>query len=128
MTTANLRIDKWLWAARFFKTRALAAHACDLGRILSNGTPAKPSRDLHVGDQLHIKNDSGEFQVEVLLLNEARGSAQVAQTYFRESDLSRDLRAKAAAERKALLHLDMLPLAKPNKRDRRDLNRFRGRA
>ena len=84
----SLRIDKWLWAARFFKTRALASKACDLGRIHSNGNQAKPARDLRVGDQLVVRNEGGEFQVEVLELSEMRGPAAVAQTLYRESEAS----------------------------------------
>ena len=76
----GVRLDKWLWAARFFKTRALAARACELGRVLSNGQPMKPARDLHIGNSLAITNDGGLFQVEVLALSEARGPASVAQT------------------------------------------------
>src|SRR5215467_7285419 len=97
----SVRMDKWLWAARFFKTRALAARACDLGRISSNGQLAKPARDVRVGDKLQVKNDSGDFQVEVLLLSEMRGPAAVAQTRYRETEASRELRLKLAAERKA---------------------------
>src|SRR5580658_10918294 len=66
----SVRIDKWLWAARFFKTRALAQKACDLGRIHSNGVQAKPAREVRVGDMLLIKNEGGEFNVEVLLPSE----------------------------------------------------------
>jgi len=73
----SVRMDKWLWAARFFKTRALAARACELGRIASNGQPAKAARDVHVGDMLQVKNDGGDFQVEVLLLSEVRGRQQL---------------------------------------------------
>ena len=60
-----MRIDKWLWAARFFKTRSLATRACELGRIESNGQPAKPSREVRAGDLLQVKNDSGDFRIEV---------------------------------------------------------------
>src|SRR5213592_1479293 len=74
----RVRMDKWLWAARFFKTRTLAARACELGRIESNGQAAKPAREVRVGDLLQVKNDSGEFQVEVLALSEMRGPAAVA--------------------------------------------------
>src|SRR5271165_5054197 len=98
----SVRTDKWLWAARFFKTRALAARACELGRIQSNGQPAKPARDVRIGDMLRITNEGGEFQVEVLLLSEVRGPASVAQTLYRETDESRELRMKVAAERKAM--------------------------
>jgi ribosome-associated heat shock protein Hsp15 len=95
-------MDKWLWAARFFKTRALAAKASDIGRIHSNEIQAKPARDVRVGDVLKIKNEAAEFVVEVLALSEMRGSAAVAQTLYRETDASRELRLKLAAELKAM--------------------------
>jgi ribosome-associated heat shock protein Hsp15 len=120
-------MDKWLWAARFFKTRALAARACELGRIASNGLPAKPAREVRVGDLLQIKNEGGEFQVHVLLLSEMRGPASVAQTLYRETEESKELRQKAAEERKAMPYLDALIEAKPSKRNRRELDRLRGR-
>jgi len=124
----SVRMDKWLWAARFFKTRALAARACDLGRILSNGQPAKPAREVHVGDRLRVTNDGGEFQVEVLLLSDARGPAPVAQTLYRETEASRELRQKVAAERRAMKQFEELPAGRPSKRDRRRIIQFRGRA
>jgi ribosome-associated heat shock protein Hsp15 len=124
---AGVRIDKWLWAARFFKTRALAARACELGRIESNGQQAKPAREVRVGDLLQIRNDSGTFQVEVLILSELRGPAAVAQTLYRETDASRELRQKVAEERKTMPQFDAWPEGKPSKRDRRELNRLRGR-
>lgn len=123
----RVRIDKWLWAARFFKTRGMAARACELGRIKSNEQMAKASREVRLGDLLHVKNDGGEFQIEVLLLSEIRGPAAVAQTLYRETDTSRELRLKLAEERKALQHIEGLPQGKPSKRDRREFNRFRGR-
>ena len=122
------RLDKWLWAARFFKTRALAAKACDLGRIESNRQPAKPAREVRVGDMLRITNDGGEFVVEVLLLSEVRGPASVAQTLYRETEASRELRAKVAAERKASKQFEELPAGRPSKRDRRRIIQFRGRS
>src|SRR5580698_9820775 len=85
---ASLRIDKWLWAARFFKTRTLASRACELGRVRSNGQPVKPARDVRVGDLLQVKNDSGEFQIEILALSEMRGPAPVAQALYRETAAS----------------------------------------
>jgi ribosome-associated heat shock protein Hsp15 len=124
---ARVRMDKWLWAARFFKTRALAARACELGRIESNGQPAKPSREVRPGDLLQVKNDGGDFQLEVVLLTETRGPAAVAQTIYRETDSSRELRLKLAEERKAMPHFEAVRQGKPSKRDRRDLDRFRGR-
>src|SRR6266436_2008479 len=124
---ACVRIDKWLWAARFFKTRSLAARACELGRIAANGQPAKPSREVHVGDLLQVKNDSGDFQLEVVLLSEMRGPAAVAQTLYRETEASRELRLKLAEERKAMPHFEALRQGKPSKRNRRELDRLRGR-
>lgn len=122
-----MRIDKWLWAARFFKTRALASKACDLGRIHSNAIQAKPARDVRIGDTLRIRNEAAEFEVEVLQLSEMRGPASVAQTLYRETDASREQRAKLAAEQKALAQFESLPAIRPSKRDRRQINRFRGR-
>jgi ribosome-associated heat shock protein Hsp15 len=123
----SVRIDKWLWAARFFKTRALAARACDLGRILANGQPAKPAREIRIGDRLQVTNEGGDFQIEVLLLSEVRGPAPVAQTLYRESEASRQARQQATAERKALMNFESLPEGRPSKRDRREIIRFRGR-
>jgi ribosome-associated heat shock protein Hsp15 len=124
----SLRIDKWLWAARFFKTRALASKACDMGRILSNGHEAKPSREVHVGDHLVVKKEGGDFQIEVLALSQMRGPASVAQTLYRESEASKEARAKLAAERKAMQQFAPLPTRRPSKRDRRRIISFRGRA
>ena len=122
----GVRMDKWLWAARFFKTRSLAARACELGRIQSNSQQAKASREVRVGDLLQVKNDGGDFQVEVLVLSAMRGPAAVAQTLYSETDASRELRVKLAEERKALPHLEALH-GKPSKRNRRELDRLRGR-
>ncbi len=85
-----MRIDKWLWAARFFKTRSLAGRACDLGRIESNGQPAKAAREVRVGDLLRVKTEGGEFQVEVLGVSEMRGPAAAAQALYRETETSRN--------------------------------------
>ena len=123
---AEVRIDKWLWAARFLKTRTLAARACDLGRVQSNGQPAKPAREVHVGDLLHIKTEAGDFEVEVLLLSEVRGPAAVAQTLYRETESSRELRIKTAQERKAGMMFSPAPQGRPSKRDRRKIHQFRG--
>src|ERR1700704_5293438 len=125
---ASVRMDKWLWAARFFKTRALAARACELGRIQSNEQPAKAAREVRVGDMLRVTNDGGDFQVEVLLLSEVRGPASVAQTLYRETEASQELRLKVAAERKAQKQFEELPAGRPSKRDRRKIIQFRGRS
>ena len=121
-------MDKWLWAARFFKTRTLAARACVLGRIQSNGQPAKAAREVRIGDMLRVRNDGGDFQLEVLLLSEVRGPASVAQTLYRETEASREVRLKVAAERKAMKQFEQLPAGRPSKRDRRKIIQFRGRA
>ena len=123
----GLRIDKWLWAARFFKTRALASKACDLGRIESNSQPAKPSREVRAGDRLLIKTESGAFQVEVLAISDIRGPAAAAQTLYRETDASKELRLRQAEERKAMLAFGGAHETKPSKRDRRRIDRFRDR-
>jgi ribosome-associated heat shock protein Hsp15 len=123
----GVRVDKWMWAARFFKTRALAAKACELGRVQSNGVDAKAAREVKVGDKLRIVNDGGEFVVEVLSLSEVRGPASVAQGLYRETEESKAGRAKAAEDRKMLAEWERLPAAKPTGRDRRVLQRFRGR-
>lgn len=125
MTT--VRMDLWLWAARFFKTRTLAKHACELGRIQSNGQAAKAARDVRIGDMLRISNEGGDFEVEVLLLNEVRGPAAVAQTMYRETEASRAMRLKVAAERTAMRQFEVLPQGRPSKRDRKRIIQFRGR-
>jgi len=121
----SMRMDKWLWAARFFKTRALAARACELGRIQSNGQPAKAAREVRIGDMLRVTNEGGNFQVEVLLLSQVRGPASVAQTLYRETEASRESRLKAAEERKAAQQFEAPPKGRPSKRDRRRIIQFR---
>src|SRR5215467_9051987 len=115
---ASVRMDKWLWAARFFKTRALAARACELGRIQSHGQPAKPAREVRAGDVVRVTNDSGDFEIHVLLVSEVRGPASVAQTLYRESEASREARMKAAEERKAMQPYQDFRAGRPSKRDR----------
>jgi len=123
-----VRIDKWLWAARFFKTRALAARACELGRVQSNGIEAKPARDVRVGDRVKLRNDAGDFEIEVLQLSAIRGPAAIAQTLYREGEASREARLKAAEEARANRQFVPAPAGRPSKRDRRRIIRFRGDA
>src|ERR1700751_4374036 len=104
----GVRMDTWLWATRFFKTRPLAKRACELGRILSNGQPAKAAREVRVGDRLRVTNDGGDFHVDVLGRSEARGPASVAQTLYRETEESREMREKLAAERRAMRQYEVL--------------------
>ena len=122
----NVRLDKWLWAARFYKTRSLATRACELNRVEANHQVVKPARDVRIGDFLQIKTEGGDYEVEVLRLSEMRGPASVAQTLYRETDASREARAKFAAERKAGMHFTPAPQGRPSKRDRRKIHRFRG--
>jgi len=123
----SVRMDLWLWAARFFKTRTLAKRACELGRIVSNRQVSKAAREVRIGDRLRVSNEGGDFELEVLLLSEVRGPASVAQTLYRETEESRALREKVAAERKAMRQFEILPEGRPSKRDRRHIIRFRGR-
>jgi ribosome-associated heat shock protein Hsp15 len=141
-----VRTDKWLWAARFFKTRALASKACELGRIdwkrgeltstpannLAGGSgtwqPAKASREVHVGEMLKVKNDSGEFQIEVLALSDVRGPATVAQGLYRETEESKAARLAVVEARKAIpVYESTWESGRPTKRDRRVMSRLRGR-
>lgn len=118
-------MDKWLWAARFFKTRALASRACDMGRIEANGFRAKPARMVHSGDRLTIESESSRFEIEVLGVSHVRGPASAAQTLYRETDASREARLRAAEERKAMQQFAPVPTRRPTKRDRRHIIRFR---
>ena len=124
---SSVRIDKWLWAARFFKTRALAARACQLSRVEAAGQWVKPAREVRVGDTLKIKTEGGDFTVEVLALSEIRGPAPVAQTLYRETEESREARARETAQRKALMGFTPAPEHRPSKRDRRKIHQFRNR-
>jgi len=127
---SRVRIDKWLWAARFFKTRSLASRACELGRIASQGVQVKPAREVHVGDLFRIKTEGGQFEVEILGLSEMRGPAAVAQALYRETDASREARAVLAEQRRTIASaptFDWEFQGRPSKRDRREINRVRGR-
>ena len=124
---SGLRIDKWLWAARFFKTRSMASRACELGRVTSNGQAAKPAREVKIGDMLRVKTEGGEFEIEVLGLSEIRGPAAVAQTLCRETDASRAARALLAEQRRSAPQFDFEHEGRPSKRDRRVIDRLRRR-
>ena len=123
----SVRMDKFLWAARFFKTRPLAARACELGRISFNGQPAKPAREVKAGDTLTVRNDSGDFVIEVLALSDTRGPAATAQTLYRETEASKVAREQVLAAKRVAAEFEVLPAGRPDKRNRRDLNRLRGR-
>ena len=125
----GVRIDKWLWAARFFKTREQASKVCELGRVTSNAVRAKPAREVRVGDMLRIQKEDGEREVEVLVLSQQRGPAAVAQTLYRETEASIELRRKAAEERRLLgpMYTAAAPTGRPGKRDRRLIHSFVGK-
>jgi ribosome-associated heat shock protein Hsp15 len=115
----DIRLDLWLWAARFFKTRALAKQAIDTGRIEVGGQRAKPSRGVRIGDALVVARGEERFEIEVLALSDMRGPASVAQAMYRESESSRTAREQARAVRSAQRAGYRPPESKPDKRARR---------
>jgi ribosome-associated heat shock protein Hsp15 len=122
----RVRVDKWLWAARFYKTRSLAAEAIGGGKILVNGDRVKPAKLLQAGDEVRLRLGPYEHVVNVLAVSERRGPATVAATLYKETDASIAARAKLSEQ------LRMAPAAfvyedkgRPTKRDRRELDRFR---
>ena len=115
----SVRLDLWLWAARFCKTRALAKHAIDTGKVEIGGQRAKPSRNVHVGDAMVIARGEDRFEIEVLALSMARGPARIAQMLYRESESSRLAREQARATRAAERAGYQPPGSKPDKRARR---------
>jgi ribosome-associated heat shock protein Hsp15 len=121
-----VRLDKWLWAARFFKTRSLAAKAVDGGRVRLNGEGAKPSRELKPGDELAIRAGESEWVVEVKALSRQRGPAAQAALLYTEREDSRSRREAAMALRKAQPHPAALVKGRPTKKDRRLIHRFTG--
>lgn len=120
-----MRLDKWLWAARFYKTRSLASDAVDGGKVKLNGAATKPAKEVKPGDRLHIRAGEQDWEVIVQGSNEQRRPAAEAQLLYQETPDSAQERARAAVLRK----LAPAPAAdhkgRPTKRDRRDLNRFR---
>jgi ribosome-associated heat shock protein Hsp15 len=119
---AGLRLDKWLWAARVYKTRALAAEAADLGRIKVNGIAAKPARDLRLGALVDVRDGGRTRTVKVLALSAQRGPAVVAQTLYEETPESMAARDQAQrARRDGVEPAWTLLQGRPTKRDRRDL-------
>src|SRR5882672_7512205 len=119
-------MDKGVWADPILKTRSIAPKGCELPPITSNGQPAKVAREVKPGDMLHIKTAGGEFTVEVLQVSEMRGPAALAQTLYKETEASRELRQKAAEERKTMPHFEGMRQGRPSKHDRRQIHRFRG--
>ena len=123
----TVRLDKWLWAARFFKTRTLAAEVIDAGRVEVNGERAKRSRAITVGDKLRIRKPPFEQLIEVLGESEQRGPASVAATLYSETEESRKAREVLAAQFKAMGPPVFRDRGKPGKKERRTIDRLRGR-
>lgn len=122
----SVRIDKWLWAARFFKTRSLAQEAVSLGRVRQEGVRIKPSRDVKVGDRFEIERGEERFVVTVKALSAVRGPASVAQTLYEETADSKEKRERAADMRKiAMEPASTIAKGRPTKRDARLLRRVR---
>src|SRR5262245_5307941 len=126
MSEDRLRIDKWLWAARFFKTRSLAAHAVDGGRVQVNGARVKPSKDVKPGDELAVHIGELEWLVKVRTLSARRGPAIEARQLYDEHEESRVRRQAAIDARKALPEPAFGLRGRPTKRDRRMLKRLTG--
>ena len=124
MSDEPVRIDKWLWAARLFKTRSLAAKAVDSGKVRLNGASAKPSRELKAGDELAIRIGELEWVIEVQALSRQRGPAPQAALLYTEREDSRERRKAAIATRKAQAHPAAKVKGRPTKKDRRQIHRF----
>lgn len=119
------RIDKWLWAARFFKTRSLATDAVNGGKVKLNGTACKPAREIETGDSLDISNAETRWQVRVIALSEKRGPATEARQLYEESAESIAAREAEQMRRKFTLEPSAEIHGRPTKRDRRNIDRFR---
>ena len=123
---AKTRLDKWLWAARFFKTRALATEAINGGKVHLNGARIKPARPVQVGDMLRIRKGELEWEIEVTALGVRRGPAKEAALLYNETPESIE-RREAGAEQRRLLHSSPQPDRRPDKRGRRRIRAFTGR-
>ena len=121
----RVRLDKWLWAARFFKTRSLAKQAIDGGKVDLNGAGCKPSKAVHVGDRLQIGRGEERLEVVVLALSEQRGPASVAQTLYRETEESLAAREAMRAQRKLGAAGLLRPPTRPDKQARRQIMKFK---
>jgi len=119
----KLRLDKWLWAARFYKTRALATDAVDGGKVKLNGQRTKPAHAVKVGDTLDIVIGEYTWMIHVLALSDKRGSAPIAQTLYQEDSDSHTRRQLQVAERKQLGQAK--PLRAPDKKDRREIAKLK---
>ena len=127
LTDSGVRIDKWLWAARFFKTRSLASEAVSSGRVMVDGQKCKPSRTLKSGSTLRISKGDYLFEIDVLALSDKRGSAAVAQTLYSESEASQQKRAELAERLRDIRSMErgIRGEGRPNKKQRRELTRLK---
>jgi ribosome-associated heat shock protein Hsp15 len=123
----QVRVDKWLWAARFFKTRSLATEGVAGGKVEVNGDTAKPSKVVKVGDRVRVRLGPIEYRLVVTGIGERRGSAADAQLLYEETAESRAEREKIAAQRRFASPPAYEERGKPSKKDRRDMDRWRGR-
>jgi ribosome-associated heat shock protein Hsp15 len=121
---STLRLDKWLWAARFFKTRQLAVEAINGGKVHLNGQRTKPGKEVQIGTRLRIHKGSLEWDVEVAGINKQRRPAAEAKLLYRENEESRRRREQIVEERRLLKAAEPQPARRPNKRDRRMIHRF----
>jgi ribosome-associated heat shock protein Hsp15 len=124
---SSVRLDKWLWAARFFKTRSVAREAVSGGKVHLNGNRAKPGRTINIGDELRIQRGEEEFVITILEPSTRRGPATVARTLYEESDESRIRREKLAEERKLERQQHATRERRPDKRQRRNIVRFKNK-
>lgn len=124
MEDNRVRLDKWLWAARFFKTRALASQAVAHGRVLLNGARVKPARQVTIGDCYRIRKESEELTVVVRGISGRRGPASEAALLFTETEESRQARERLREERRLAGAAGLPPSARPDKRERRQIIRF----
>jgi ribosome-associated heat shock protein Hsp15 len=124
---SSVRLDKWLWAARFFKTRSVAREAVSGGKVHLNGNRAKPGRTINVGDELRIQRGEEEFVITIVEPSTRRGPATVARTLYKESDESRIRREKLVEERKLERQQHATRERRPDKRQRRNIVRFKNK-
>lgn len=122
--SGKVRLDKWLWAARFFKTRALATEAINGGHVHLNGQRPKPARALAVGDELTVRKGQEEFRITVRELSDRRGPATVAQQLYQESEESRRQREELREQRRLMAAAAPRPAKRPDKKGRRKIIRF----
>jgi ribosome-associated heat shock protein Hsp15 len=122
--SASVRLDKWLWAARFFKTRSLALDAVNAGHVRKGTDRVKPAHNLQVGELLQIQKEHSIWQIEVKALSEQRGNATAANLLYQETEASQKSRLEAQALRQAASAHFEAPVGRPSKRDRRLIDDF----